>query len=151
MVWIALSIILIAQFTAAITASLTVQQLSGIINGPDDLPGKSVATVRGSTAAQYLDKQQIGYVPVEKIEDAYDLLATGDAQAVVYDAPVLLYYAANKGKGQVQMVGPIFEEETYGIALPTGSPLRKPINGILLKLKQDGTYQEIYDKWFSSK
>ncbi len=151
MVWIALSIILIAQFTAAITASLTVQQLTGIINGPDDLPGKSVATVRGSTAAQYLDKQQIGYVPVEKIEDAYDLLATGNAQAVVYDAPVLLYYAANKGKGRVQMVGPIFEEETYGIALPTGSPLRKPINGILLKLKQDGTYQELYDKWFGSK
>ena len=151
MVWIALSIILIAQFTAAITASLTVQQLTGIINGPDDLPGKSVATVRGSTAAQYLDKQQIGYVPVEKIEDAYDLLATGNAQAVVYDAPVLLYHAANKGKGRVQMVGPIFEEETYGIALPTGSPLRKPINGILLKLKQDGTYQELYDKWFGSK
>jgi polar amino acid transport system substrate-binding protein len=149
MAWIALSIILIAQFTAAITASLTVQQLAGSINGPDDLPGKSIATVRGSTAAQYLDMQQIGYVSVEKIEDAYDLLATGNAQAVVYDAPVLLYYAANKGKGRVQMVGPIFEEETYGIALPTGSPLRKPINGILLKLKQDGVYQEIYDKWFS--
>ena len=49
------------------------------------------------------------------------------------------------------MVGSIFEEETYGIALPTGSPLRKPINEALLKLKQDGTYEELYNKWFSSK
>ena len=151
MAWIALSIILIAQFTAAITASLTVQQLTGSINGPEDLPGKSIATVRGSTAAQYLDAQQIGYVPVEKIDDAYDLLAKGNAQAVVYDAPVLLYHAATKGRGQVQMVGAIFKEETYGIALPTGSPLRKPINEALLKLKQDGTYEELYNKWFGSK
>ena len=42
------------------------------------------------------------------------------------------------------------KEETYGIALPTGSPLRKPINEALLKLMQDGGYEEIYNKWFSA-
>jgi len=71
-------------------------------------------------------------------------------QAVVYDAPVLLYHAATEGKGSVQTTGPIFKEETYGIALPTGSPLRKPINEALLRLKQDGTYEELYTKWFGA-
>jgi polar amino acid transport system substrate-binding protein len=150
MAWVVIGIVLIAQFTASITTALTVQQLSSSISGPADLPGKSIATVRGSTAAKYLDAQHIAYVPVEKIDDAYDLLAQGNAQAVVYDAPVLLYYAATKGKGRVQMVGTIFKEETYGIALPTGSPLRKPINEALLKLKQDGSYEELYNKWFGS-
>jgi len=148
-VWVVIGIILIAQFTASITSALTVEKLGSSISGPADLPGKSVVTVRGSTAAKYLEAQHIAYLPVEKIDDAYDLLAKGNAQAIVYDAPVLLYYAATNGKGQVQMTGSIFKEETYGIALPVGSSLRKPINEALLKLKQDGTYEELYDKWFS--
>jgi len=49
-------------------------------------------------------------------------------QAVVYDAPVRLYHAATQGRGTVHVVGSIFKEETYGIALPTGCPLCKPIN-----------------------
>ena len=52
-----------------------------------------------------------------------------------------------KGKG-VQVVGPTLKDEYYGIALPTGSPLRKPINEALLELMQDGAYTEIHDKWF---
>jgi ABC-type amino acid transport substrate-binding protein len=66
----------------------------------------------------------------------------------VYDAPVLQYYAHTDGKGLVQVVGPIFREETYGIALPTGSSLRKPINESLLRMMQNGTYDSMYQKWF---
>ena len=148
MLWVVVGIILIAQFTASLTTALTVQQLGGSINGPGDLPGKRIATVRGSTAARYLEGKHIAYTPVDKIEDAYALMAQQQVQAVVYDAPVLLYYAATRGKGTVTLAGSIFKEETYGIALPAGSPLRKPINEALLQLKQDGIYDEIYNKWF---
>lgn len=143
-----MGVALIAQFTATVTSALTVQQLQGTISGPADLPGKSIATVQGSTAAQWLTSQSIDFTPVDKIDDAYALLAADKVQAVVYDAPVVLYYANNKGKGTVQTVGPIFRQETYGIALPTGSPLRKELNEVLLKLRQDGTYDELYNKWF---
>ena len=30
------------------------------------------------------------------------------------------------------------------------SPLRKSIDGALLALREDGTYQKLYDKWFGS-
>jgi polar amino acid transport system substrate-binding protein len=148
MVWVVLGIILIAQFTAAVTASLTVQQLQGTIHGPSDLPGKRIATVQGSTAANYLDGNDVRYRPVKKIDEAYQLLESGKVDAVVYDAPVLQYYAHTDGKGLVQVVGPIFREETYGIALPTGSSLRKPINESLLRMMQNGTYDSMYQKWF---
>jgi len=46
------------------------------------------------------------------------------------------------------VVGPIFQDESYGIALPTGSPLREPINEALLTLRQDGTYDAICERWF---
>ena len=143
-----IGVILIAQFTASITSALTVQQLGSAISGPDELPGKRVATLPGTTAAQYLTDHHIPFTEVRTIDDAYQLLNRGSVQAVVYDAPVLLYYSVTRGKGSTQVVGPIFKEETYGIALPTGSPLRKTINEALLTLHQDGTYDDIYSKWF---
>jgi polar amino acid transport system substrate-binding protein len=145
---VVVSIILIAQFTAAITATLTVHQLTGSIHGVTDLPGKRIATVRATTGSEYLAAQHINAVEVEQIEDAYTLLESGQVQAIVFDAPVLLYHAETKGKGAVQVVGPALKDEYYGIALPAGSPLRKPINEALLELMQDGTYTEIHEKWF---
>lgn len=150
MFWVLLSIILIAQFTASITSLLTVQQLTSTINGPHDLPGKRVATVQNTTAAKYLTANNINFTPVAKIDDAYDLLDRGRVQAIVYDAPVLLYRAATRGEGTEQMIEPIFQQEYYGVALPTGSPLRKPINEALLRLRADGTYDQLYEKWFGA-
>jgi polar amino acid transport system substrate-binding protein len=149
MMWVIIGIILIAQFTASITSSLTVQALNTTIDSPDDLPGKHVATVRSTTAADYLAEHHVDFKEVDRIDDAYDQLARRRVQAVVYDAPALLYYAAREGKGRVKIAGPMFKEETYGIALPLGSPLRKDINEALLKLKQDGTYDALRKKWFS--
>jgi len=150
MLLVVMGIILIAQFTAAITASLTVQQLTGSIQGPSDLPGKQIATVANSTSSKYLDGERLSYIGVSRIEEAYPLLESGKVDAIVYDSPVLLYYANNKGNGRVQITGQIIKPEKYGIALPPGSPIRKKINETILKFRQDGTYDVIYQKWFGN-
>ena len=38
--------------------------------------------------------------------------------------------------------------ENYGIALPIGSALRKKTNETLLDITADGTYDELYSKYF---
>jgi polar amino acid transport system substrate-binding protein len=48
----------------------------------------------------------------------------------------------------VRVAGPVFHPEKYAIALPPGSPLRKPVNAALLELMDDGTYEEIRRRWF---
>ena len=48
------------------------------------------------------------------------------------------------------MVGLIFQEQSYGIALQVGSPLREAINIALLRLVENGSYKEIHDRWFGS-
>src|SRR5207244_3180265 len=121
LIWMFLGIAFVAYFTAAITTNMTVQQLQGSIKGPDDLPGKRVATTRGSTSAAYLKEHRCRLVEVERIEDAYDALKQHQVEAVVFDAPVLQYYAAHDGKGKVAIVGPIFRKESYGIAMPPNS------------------------------
>jgi polar amino acid transport system substrate-binding protein len=146
--WMFVSVVFVAYFTATVTTSLTVEQLQSNIKGPDDLPGKRIATITGSTSANYLRESNITAVTYPQINQAFQALEREQVDAVVYDAPILMYYAAHEGKGKAKVVGSIFEKESYGIALPTGSPLRKEINQALLSLQENDTYEEIYDRWF---
>ena len=141
-------VVFIAYFTATVTSSLTLQQLRGDINGPEDLPGKRVATVKGSTSMDYLRSRNIEAMEFTNVEEALRTMQQGSADAVVYDAPVLLYYASHQGKGKMQVVGNIFRKENYGILFPSNSPYRKPVNEALLKIRENGTYDRLYEKWF---
>ena len=147
-IWMFAAVVFIAYFTAAVTSSLTLQQLRGDINGPEDLPGKRVTSVKGSTSEEYLNQHSVPVIAFPKIEEALQAVQQGQVDAVVYDAPVLLYYASHEGKGIVQVVGPIFRKENYGIVFSSNSPYRKPVNEALLKLKESGVYDQLYKKWF---
>jgi polar amino acid transport system substrate-binding protein len=147
-IWMFSSVAFIAYFTAAVTSSLTVQQLKGDINGPDDLAGRRVATVSGSTSAEYLQQHHVDTIGFADVDQALQALTRGEADAIVYDAPILMYHASHEGKGTTEMVGSPFRRESYGIVFPTGSHYRKLVNEALLNLKEDGTYDRLYTKWF---
>jgi len=84
------------------------------------------------------------------IDKAYKKLLQGEVEAVVFDAPAILYYAQNEGAGKVQVIGPLFDIQYYGFLFPEGSQLREPVNRALLKLRTNGTYDRLYNKWFGS-
>jgi polar amino acid transport system substrate-binding protein len=149
-VWMLIGVVFVSYFTATVTANLTVKQLEQGIQAPRDLPGKKVATIVASTGAAFLKRNDIRATEFARIEQAYEALENGTVQAVVYDAPILLYHAAHEGRGKVQVVGTIFQAETYGILFPNDSPLRKIVNPALLKLRESGEYQAIYRKWFAA-
>ena len=148
--WVFVSVIFVAYFTAAVTSAMTVNQLKGDIAGPEDLPGRKVGVVAGSTSAAIVQGIGAKTTDFPAYKDALEALGQSKIDAVVYDAPVLLYYAAHEGKGKVQVVGTLFHRENYGILFPPGSPLRKPINEALLKLRESGGYDALVKKWFSS-
>jgi polar amino acid transport system substrate-binding protein len=148
--WMFIAVLFVAYFTATVTAGMTAQTLQGDIRGLDDLSGRIVATAAGSTAADFLRSRPLKIFEVEKIETAYEALLSQQVDAVVFDAPVLLYYAAHSGQGKVQLVGETIRDESYGILLQPNSPYRKPINEALLKLKESGVYQSLYNKWFKT-
>jgi polar amino acid transport system substrate-binding protein len=146
--WMFVGVIFVAYYTAQLTASLTVEQIQGAINGPQDLPGKTVGTTKGSTSEAWLRQNQVQVVAFEKIGEAYKALMDKSVEAVVFDAPVLLYYANTEGKGRATVVGRVFRQEDYGIVFQRGSELRKRVDGALLAIREDGTYQALHDKWF---
>ena len=147
-VWMFTAVLFVAYFTAAVTSALTVQQLKSDIQGPEDLPGRRVATVQSSTAARYLMERNVNASEFNTVEEAIQSLEQGDTDAVVYDAPVLQYYASHEGRAKVQVVGSVFRKESYGIQFPKESPLRKPVNEALLRMHENGTYDRLQTKWF---
>ncbi|WP_144054256.1 transporter substrate-binding domain-containing protein [Pleurocapsa sp. PCC 7319] len=147
-VWMFTGVLLVSYFTASVSSALTVQQLETTIQGLEDLTGKTVATVKGSTAAEYLANRPIKKIEYELVEEAFQSLEKSQVDAVVYDSPVLQNYTVRDGAGKAKVVGTVFERQSYGIALKTDSPYREEINQVILSIVESGVYDEIYQKWF---
>ena len=82
------------------------------------------------------------------INDAYRQLDSGEVDAIVFDAPILQNHLKINPSTNETLVGGIFARENYGIALPAGSALRKKVNETLLDIIADGTYEDLYTKYF---
>ena len=67
---------------------------------------------------------------------------------MVHDAPILSYYAATEGRGRFTTAGRVFHPEKYGIALPSVSSRREDVNRAILRIREDGTYEALIEKWF---
>ena len=148
--WMIFSLFLLSIFVAQISSSIVNSTFDSEIQGPDDLRGKTVATIDQSTAHKFLEsnlgaKTVTFKSPVEMIR----ALEKDKADAVVFDAPVLTYYEAHRGNPNIKLVGPVFKPEQLGIALQENSQHRDPINQALLRLSESGETQKIYDLWFS--
>ncbi|CUK19393.1 Glutamine-binding periplasmic protein precursor [Ruegeria denitrificans] len=142
------SLFIVSVFTARITSVMTVDAISGSVNSVNDLYGKQVGTISNSTAANFLTRREIEYTGYPGLDEVLTAFREKDLDAVVFDAPILSYYAAHEGRRFASMTGGVFLRESYGIAFPTGSPLVEDVNQALLSLREDGTYDEIYRKWF---
>ena len=147
-VWMLLSIVLVSLLTASFTTTLTINTLKGDINGPGDLPGRKVATVKGSTTESWLTTQGATAVPFDDVTACITALRDGKVQAVVYDAPVLQYESAKLNDEKLQMVGPVFQRQNYAFALQQDSPLREKLNQALLTMHERGIGIELRKKYF---
>ena len=143
-------VVFVAFYTAQLTTTLTVQRIQGAISGPEDLPGKQVATVANSLPADYLREHNAQVREFPQVGQKFQALQSKKVDAVVFTSPVLLYYAAHEGKGLVKLVGPEFNVSPIAFTFQLDSPLRRRVNLALLTLHEDGTYQEFYDKCFGS-
>ena len=147
-VWMLLSIVLVSLLTASFTTTLTINTLQGDISGPGDLPGRKVATVKGSTAEAWLGARGAKVQPLATVVDCIAALKDNSVDAVVYDAPVLQYEAAKTQDERLQMVGPVFERQNYAFALQADSALRERLNQALLTLTERGVGTELRKKYF---
>lgn len=131
-VWMFASIVILSSFIAAITSSLTVSQLGATVQGVPDLKRLRVGCLKGSTGETFLTGQDVASQGFETTAYGMQALADGKIDAFVLDAPILKYRIHMAYRGRLEVLPQIFDPQYYGIALPFGSKLRKPLNQSLL-------------------
>jgi ABC-type amino acid transport substrate-binding protein len=154
-IWMLASVIAVSLLTASLSAVLTVNSLSPEISGPNDLPGKKVATIGGSTTESWLNKYGAGGTKIDvktypNIPACIDALKEGQVKAVVFDAPILKYYLTKPGMADYVLAGNLFDNNNYGFGLQQGSTLREPINQALLNLTENGVTKTLEEPWFGA-
>ncbi len=127
------------------------------IDSKNDLRDKKVAVQNGSSSLEAINKEPIvvesfqGREPVlfDTNYEAFMDLEAGRVDAVVSDEVIARYYINQKNSNEYKILEENFGEEKYGIGLrKEDKKLLDKINNILDEMKTDGSYENIYKKWF---
>src|SRR6478736_4872226 len=117
------------------------------IKGPEDLEGKNLCSVTGSTSAQRIkDEYATGTNLLEQpgYAECVTALTAGTVDAVTTDDIILAGLAAvPANKRKVKVVGNPCSEESYGVGIPQSSDKCEDINAAITKMIDDGTWQEL--------
>ncbi|WP_018125478.1 transporter substrate-binding domain-containing protein [Desulfovibrio oxyclinae] len=127
----------------------------GMINKPEDLVGKKIGSMQGTTSIVNVKKylrsmgdnnpKVIGY---QNEVEMFEALRSGRVQAISTDS-TLLIALASKMPGKFELVGEFISDEPYGVGLPEDdSAWRDLVNFTIQDIWADGTYMKIYNKWF---
>lgn len=134
--------------------SLAVDADSAIATVDDLQSGDKVGVQSGTTGALWAQEnlvpKGIELVTFTDILAAFGALQAGDVVAVINDAPISQDIARDPARG-IAVVYEIPTDEQYGFAFNLeNTALREAVNGALAEIKEDGTYVEIYERWFGA-
>ncbi|MDX1662427.1 MAG: transporter substrate-binding domain-containing protein [Candidatus Promineifilaceae bacterium] len=112
----------------------------------DLIIGTQIGTTNYDTAVELVGEDRV--VAYEQFGAAVQALINGDVDAVVMDNVAGLgYVGANPDS--VKISGEPLTSEELGFIFPQGSELVGPVNLALAQMDEDGTLDELFQKWFS--
>jgi polar amino acid transport system substrate-binding protein len=121
---------------------------SSTATGIGDLGGKKVCAAAGSTSIANIANAPSKPVPVSVPDwtDCLVMLQQGQVDAISTDDTILAGLAAQDPT--VKLVGNAFTDEPYGLGIaPRDDGFTRFVNGVLAKIRADGRWQAIYQRW----
>jgi len=149
--WMVGSIVTIAIFTASITSSLTIRHLQGKVHEVSDLSSVRVGAVSGTSTEDTLVTMRIAYREYPTAEAGLKALRTHALDAFVYDKPLLAWIIRTQFTSSVELIDTTFETQEYAFALPTNSPLEKPLNVGILSAVESAWWQPTVFRYIGSR
>jgi polar amino acid transport system substrate-binding protein len=125
------------------------------IKGGQDIAGKRIAALKGSTSARII-REKYSSAQLLEVPDqtaAFQALTQGQVDAYTSDGT---YLAGLIGKAQNPgdwlIAGDFYTYEPYGMAMRRNeSDFRELVNNGLMEAIESGKYFELYEKWFGPK
>ena len=148
-VWMLMSLLALSSITAGLASAFTVS-LSKLepdaVRERSDLRGKTVSVVAGTTSKTWAKIYGARPKEASSLDQAIDLLAKGEVDAVLFDEAPLRYYLQQTPEAPFKMASFSLANQTYGFVVPMNSDLRTPINVILLQMQRSGEVKMITDR-----
>ena len=116
------------------------------IEGPEDLEGKKVCSVAGSTSEKNILEYGVELITTDTYSNCLEPLRNGEVIAVTTDN-VILAGLADQNEGEFEVLSNPFTEEPYGIGLALeDTEFRNWINDVLEEIYEDGRWEEAWEK-----
>ena len=114
------------------------------VRGPEDLNGKRLCSVTGSTSAVTVKEKFANEVQLMEqpgYAECATALFSGIVDAVTTD-DIILAGLASASRGRLEVVGKPFTQEYYGVGVKKGSnDLKKKINAAITDMEKDGSWK----------
>lgn len=120
------------------------------ITGPEDLADKRICVARGTTSLTRVQRllPDATVVTVPMWSDCLVVLQQRQVDAVSTDDTILAGLASQDP--YLEIVGESMGAEPYGVGITKGrDDLVRFVNGTLERIRQDGTWQRLHDRWLS--
>lgn len=127
------------------------------VNSKADLAGKRVTVQGESSALEAVTKDEafvnsLAEPPVEYATntECFKDIEAKRCDAIVVDEVLARYYMKQNGEDNYKVLDDNFGEEKFAVGMRKDDvALQEALNKALAKLKEDGTYDEIYKKYFA--
>jgi polar amino acid transport system substrate-binding protein len=118
-----------------------------------DTDGMRIGVQVGTTGEAYAEANKPAGAELVSFDSGADLflpLASGDIDAVLQDLPVNGYRVTQDDKFAIAETYPTDEQYGFSVSLDN-TALIDDINAALEKLRDNGTYGDIHEKWFGTR
>lgn len=131
---------------------IVVKKDDNAINDWADLKGKTVGAQVGTQQVDLANQAGAGTVKqIDSISQEFMELKAGTVDAVVLDNPVAMFYLKQGADKDAKIIGTPKNGAPFAMAMnKNNEQLQKDVNKALKELKDNGTYDKIYEKWFGS-
>jgi polar amino acid transport system substrate-binding protein len=112
---------------------------------PEWIVGTQLGTTNYDVAVDLVGEDRI--TAYDQFPIAVQALINGDVDAVVMDNVAGMGYV-NANPDDVRITGDVLTGEELGFIFSKGNELRDTINDVLAEMDEDGTMDELFQKWF---
>ncbi|GBF96895.1 hypothetical protein Rsub_09900 [Raphidocelis subcapitata] len=158
--WTVFSVVVLACYTANLTAHFTVSTLTSTVNSLQDIrmSGRPFGAMRNSAESLFINKALDPVVAsirpqLRAFDDHADALAalrSGEIIALVEDAGTVTGFTQAR-PCDIGMASETFGSRQSVIALQPNSTLAVPLSQAILELEAQGVMTELHRKWFDDR
>lgn len=149
-VWMLVSLVIASSLTAFLATALTLSQIEA---SSTDFEGRLdegvVGVVAGTTSETFVRERGGRVAAFDTLGDAFEAAATGDADAIVFDRPMLQYLLIQNPEIDLEIAPAGYQPQNYGFAA-TDAELAHTISLAILSAQENAELDMIVEDWLGS-